>query len=143
MQKTKIQFRAMRESLGLTTTNVGEAVGITSASVIQWEQPNKKHHKPSQAGWDYLDTIRQYQAAVISYCVRCYEEEKREECKLAYFRNQAEYDSLKKPFLGIKESKGMPYDVVNAATKAAAIYLLATGACDSVEFIEATELYGN
>ena len=54
MEKTKIQFKALREALGLTSEDVANFVGLKPGSTRQWELAGRPESRPSQAGWDYL-----------------------------------------------------------------------------------------
>lgn len=57
MEKTKIQFKALRESLGLTSEDIAKELGLKEGTVRSWTNQNRNDIRPSQAGWDFLAKV--------------------------------------------------------------------------------------
>lgn len=129
MDKTKIQFKALRESLGLTAKDIAEAVNVKQTTVLAWDNNNRTDIRPSQAGWDFLEEKLAEQQEIIA---RAADSLSKSETPapvfyLLYFRNQGDY----------KESghEGS-YSVHNANMRAIAAHCRAAGLCKEIQFIE-------
>lgn len=129
MDKTKIQFKALRESLGLTSEDVANAVGLKAGSTRQWELVGRPESRPSQAGWDFLEKKLTEQQEVVT---RAADSLSKSEAPapvlyLPYFRNQGDYEES-----GHEGS----HSVHNANMRAIAAHCRAAGLCKDIQFIE-------
>lgn len=51
--RTKADFKAARESCGLTQQNVADACGVSVRAVKRWEKPGWA--EPPEDAWEYID----------------------------------------------------------------------------------------
>jgi hypothetical protein len=54
MDRTKAEFRAIRETVGMTQGMLADALGVEQRSVRRWESP-KNGWAPPQDAWNVLD----------------------------------------------------------------------------------------
>lgn len=54
MDRTKAEFRAIRETVGMTQGMLADALGVEQRSVRRWESPTNDYYPPQDA-WDVLD----------------------------------------------------------------------------------------
>lgn len=52
--RTLAEFRAIRETVGMTQGMLADALGVEQRSVRRWESPANDYHPPKDA-WDVLD----------------------------------------------------------------------------------------
>lgn len=107
MQQTKIQFRALRECVGLSLTDMAERLQVNVRSVKRWESLKYPDYKPPKDAWKLLETLHNKQIAVVKAS---------EPRELEYARKSGA--------------------VNNATARAQAIHWLATGECSEVQFVE-------
>lgn len=95
--RTKAEFKALRESVGLAQIDVAEQLDINIRTVKRWENPNVPY-MPIQAAWDMLDRAKRIQKAQIDHaretvenCIDTYGEAPHE-VHITYYRDQAMYD---------------------------------------------------
>lgn len=97
--RSKADFRAMRELLGLTQAAVATALHVTTQSVITWENP-KYFYGPTRDSWLwieplYWDTVNKAQDAVelAQQAKKAAEDDGRElqPIWLTYWRRQEDY----------------------------------------------------
>lgn len=53
-ERTKAEFRAIRETVGMTQGMLADALGVEQRSVRRWESPTNDYYPPQDA-WDVLD----------------------------------------------------------------------------------------
>lgn len=53
-ERTKAEFRAIRETVGMTQGMLADALGVEQRSVRRWESPTNDYYPPQDA-WDALD----------------------------------------------------------------------------------------
>lgn len=67
--RTLAEFRAIRETVGMTQGMLAEKLGVNSRSVRRWESPDYDGYQPPQDAWDVLydalDTQRRGIAAAL------------------------------------------------------------------------------
>lgn len=114
MQQTKIQFRALRECVGLSLAEMAERLQVNVRSVKRWESLKYPDYKPPKDAWELLETLHNKQIEVVKVS---------EPRELEYIR------------------KGGA--VKNATARAQAAYWLATGKCSEVQFVESDEYDNN
>lgn len=100
-------FRALRESLGLSQRNVAEAAGVQVLAVKRWESGDRTI--PAEV-WHWLRTVgEESDKAVIAIVQRTFEQingQRNPVVWLQYYRDQADYDS--------RRDDGDPYGLANA-----------------------------
>lgn len=62
--RTKAEFRAMRESLGVTQQRLADDLGVKVLSVKRWELPKHPQTAPADA-WELLDMLMAEQDAAV------------------------------------------------------------------------------
>lgn len=65
MGRTKAEFRALRESLGLTQQRLADALDVRILSVKRWESPKYPQQAPD-AAWEILDHLMAAQDNAVS-----------------------------------------------------------------------------
>lgn len=66
--RTKTDFRALREMVGMTQSVLAHQLGVQVISVKRWENPSTEWMPPQDA-WDVLDDARERQKWVVSTAV--------------------------------------------------------------------------
>lgn len=107
MQYTKIQFRALRECVGLSLAEIAERLHVNIRSVKRWESLKYQDYKPPADAWELLESLQNEQIKAVK---------------------NAKVESLE------YSRKGGA--VENATARAKSVYLLATNKCNEVQFIE-------
>ncbi len=110
-------FRAMRESLGLSQRNVAEAAGVQVLAVKRWESGDRSI--PPEV-WHWLrETAKASDKAVLETVKQTMAkyglQHKRPTVWLQYYRDQADYD--------LRRSDGDPYGLANANARKVASQL--------------------
>lgn len=65
-KRTLAEFRAIRETVGMTQGMLAEELGVDSRSVRRWESPDYDGYRPPQDAWDVLDDALDAQRRVIA-----------------------------------------------------------------------------
>lgn len=95
MGYSKADFKARRETLGLSQSDVADVVGVTKTSVKRWERPD--FPEPPEDVWEWLelceqaqkDTVEQAVSAAIACSI-----DKNKAVQITYYRSQEQYDAL-------------------------------------------------
>ena len=66
--RTKAEFRAMRETLGITQQRLADDLGVKVLSVKRWESPRYPQQAPSDA-WSLLDDLMAVQDSAVEAAV--------------------------------------------------------------------------
>lgn len=96
--RNKQEFKALREQVGMSQTDLALALGVSERSVKRWESIKYKEYNAPQDAWDILDDALQLQRQVVSAALGQIEEAAQEvggypeSVKLVYWSSQAEYD---------------------------------------------------
>lgn len=123
--RTKADFAALRESVGLTQANLADDLGVQARSVRRWEQPGQEGYEPPEDAWDMLDSYADLQRQMVDHAretvMRTGEEagHQPDEVVLTYYRSQEQYDELGR-------DEGW-YGVANANARAVAAELARYG----------------
>lgn len=123
--RTKADFAALRETVGLTQANLADDLGVQARSVRRWEQPGREGYEPPADAWDMLDSYADLQRQMVGHAretvMRTGEEAGRQpdEVVLTYYRSQEQYDELGR-------DEGW-YGVANANARAVAAELARYG----------------
>jgi len=69
--RTRADFRALRETVGMSQTAMSDRLGVAVRSVRRWEELDTDGwQEPPQDAWDVLDEARALQRHVVAYAVR-------------------------------------------------------------------------
>ena len=123
--RTKADFAALRETVGLTQANLADDLGVQARSVRRWEQPGQEGYEPPADAWDMLDSYADLQRQMVDHAretvMRTAEEAGHQPDRLAltYWRSQEQYDELGR-------DEGW-YGVANANARAVAAELARYG----------------
>lgn len=97
MNRTKANFRALREIVGMSQQDMASAMRCGLRSVKRWEDPNAPYWAPDPA-WAILEERYAIQQQMCDYavaqCERVEEEHGRapKSVPVVYYRDQREYD---------------------------------------------------
>lgn len=69
MERTKAEFRAVREMVGMSQQELADALEVKKLSVKRWERPDIDGYEPPQDAWEVLDDARAMQRQVVDYAV--------------------------------------------------------------------------
>ena len=123
--RTKADFAALRETVGLTQANLADDLGVQVRSVRRWEQPGQEGYEPPADAWAALDFYANLQRQMVDHARETVmwtgEEAGRQpdEVVLTYYRSQEQYDELGR-------DEGW-YGVANANARAVAAELVRHG----------------
>lgn len=124
-ERTKADFAALRETVGLTQANLADDLGVQARSVRRWEQPDQEGYEPPADAWDMLDSYADLQRQMVDHAretvMRTGEGagHQPDEVVLTYYRSQEQYDELGR-------DEGW-YGVANANARAVAAELARYG----------------
>ena len=118
---TKADFRATRETLGLTQGDVAKACGVSLRTVKRWEHPGWQ--EPPEDAWAWLlDMLERHDAAVdamVDKAMALVRERGPEVVAITYYRDQAQHDAHGR--------EPGPYGFVNAVSREVALELSGEG----------------
>lgn len=118
---TKADFRAKRETMGLTQGDVAKACGVSLRTVKRWEHPDWQ--EPPDDAWEWLIGMHdRHDAAVdamVDQALEMVREHDLEMVAITYYRDQAQYDAC-----GRDDG---PYGFVNSIAREAALDLAGEG----------------
>ena len=118
---TKADFRAIRETIGLTQGDVAKALGVALRTVKRWEHPDRQE-PPEDAGAWLLDMQERHDAAVdamVDEAMALVREHGLEVVSITYYRDQSQYDAL-----GREQG---PYGFANSVAREVALDLAVEG----------------
>lgn len=96
--RSKADFRALRESIGLSQTDLGRMLGVKTLTVKRWEKDGPDGYEIPGEAWDVLDeraeVHRQMVGHVVERCVEAFESrgEYPHHVTITYFRSQEDFD---------------------------------------------------
>lgn len=94
--RTKAEFRALRETLGLTQQRMADDLGVKVLSVKRWESPKYPQQAPADA-WELLDMLMAVQDSAVEAVLRQVQvvahdmRDEPAEIVLPYWANQDDY----------------------------------------------------
>jgi transcriptional regulator with XRE-family HTH domain len=118
--RSKAEFRALRESVGMSQADVARALGMTVRSVRRWETPEPGYHGAPDDAWKLLDDALAEQAAAVSSSLETAASQPDGPVQLMYYRDQAQFDAY-------GSEPGEPYGQANANARAIADALRSQG----------------
>ena len=117
MTRSKADFKALRERVGLSQQDVADAANVTRTSVKRWERPG--FNDPPADVWAWLEGLGANQDALVDEVCARVEREGIDALQLTYWRDQAQFDALGR-------DRG-PYTMANANARAIWLALLGMG----------------
>lgn len=117
MSRSKADFKARRETLGLTQQDVADAADVNISTVKRWEKPG--YFDPPDDVWEWLDDCDALQREVVDAAVSAAVARGRGPVQITYYRSQEQYDAT--------GSDDGPYGVANANARMVASRLRALG----------------
>lgn len=119
---TKADFRATRETIGLTQGDVAKACGVSLRTVKRWEHPDWQ--EPPEDAWAWLRDILDRHDAMVDEAVGralaiAAELGEPETVVITYYRDQAQHDAHGR--------EPGPYGFVNAVSREVALELSGEG----------------
>lgn len=94
--RSKADFKAKREGLGMSQSLLAELLGVNRVSVKRWESPSFEWTPPKDA-WDLLEEYEKLQGTVVDAAVQQVRKTAREHgvpdaVDLAYWHSEADYE---------------------------------------------------
>lgn len=74
MERTKSNFRALREMVGMSQGHLAMVCGIDSRNVRQWEDPKEQGCQPCDFAWDVLEDARKAQLVAYDAAITAVED---------------------------------------------------------------------
>ena len=68
-ERAKAEFRAMRETVGISQNALAAALGVQPRTLRRWEADEERWEPPEDA-WEELDALRADQERVVGFAVR-------------------------------------------------------------------------
>lgn len=96
--RTKAEFRALRETVGLLQGDIARELGVEERSVRRWESPDAPQFPPQDA-WDVLDDALEQQRKVVSFALGKVDEIAKQQgdyphaVELPYWSSAKDYDN--------------------------------------------------
>ena len=97
MERTKSNFRALREMVGMSQGHLAMVCGIDSRNVRRWEDPKEQGCQPRDFAWDVLEDARKAQLAAYDAAITAVEDVSDDAChapksvKLTYWPDAITY----------------------------------------------------
>ena len=120
MIKSKAEFKAIRERVGLSQEAIAKALGNTVMTVKRWENP--RYQQPPEDAWGYLLVALDQHKRIVDDALRAVEKtikghggRKPDHVDLLYYRTQQQYD--------LYGRDPGSYMIVNARTREIAVRL--------------------
>ena len=118
--RSKAEFRALRESVGMSQADVARKLGVTERSVRRWELPTPGYRGAPDDAWAMLDEAIAKQDAVVAGALEIADAMPRGPVQLTYYRDQEQFDLFGR-------EPGEPYGQANANARMTADALRCQG----------------
>lgn len=120
--RTKAEFRAIRETVGMTQAHLASMLGVEVRSVKRWENPDAPQVPPQDA-WDLVDEAAASQRAALDAMIdqaakAAAEHGELSAVALPYWASQSAYDAGH-----YSGADGADWRMVNATSRLAAVEL--------------------
>lgn len=126
MTRIKPEFRAMRETLGLTQQTLADELGVKILSVKRWESPKYPQQAPQDA-WDFLDELERQQVILCNVAI-AKAAQRQQDSTESLHDVQVPYWSSASDYEASRGSEGVTWTEANATSRRLAIMLLDRGA---------------
>lgn len=99
-ERTKADFAALRETVGLTQANLADELGVNPRSVRRWEQPGQEGYEPPAEAWEVLDRYADLRRRMVDHARETVMQAGERmggqpgQVVLTYYRSQEQYDDL-------------------------------------------------
>lgn len=99
-ERTKADFAALRETVGLTQANLADDLGVNPRSVRRWEQPGQEGYEPPAEAWEVLDRYADLRRQMVDHARETVMQAGERmggqpgQVVLTYYRSQEQYDDL-------------------------------------------------
>lgn len=99
-ERTKADFAALRETVGLTQANLADDLGVNPRSVRRWEQPGQEGYEPPAEAWEVLDRYADLRRRMVDHARETVMQAGERmggqpgQVVLTYYRSQEQYDDL-------------------------------------------------
>lgn len=116
----KAEFAALRETVGISMSELARELGSNKRTVLRWESPEETV-TPPRAAWELLDAYMETQRQMVDHCretcmsVAEEEGDMPEAVAITYYRSQEQFDRFGRD--------SGPYTVANANARAVATEL--------------------
>lgn len=119
---TKADFRAIRETIGLTQGDVAKALGVALRTVKRWEHPDWQ--EPPEDAWSWLLEMHERHDALVDEAVDrvlaiAAKRGAPEVVAIIYYRDQSQYDACGR--------EPAPYGFANSVAREVALDLAGEG----------------
>lgn len=145
MQRSKADWKALRELIGISTGSLAALLHKNIATIQYWENPNESavRYHPSDHAWEVLEDLRAKQINTVNKIVNLHVDKMNEAearrgsdqnipvAKLTYYRNRARYYGNKPEYGDI--------GILNATMRQAAMKLGEKGIPVEFEYDDETE----
>lgn len=118
--RSKAEFRALRESVGMSQADVAKKLGVTVRSVRRWETPAPGYRGAPDDAWKLLDETVKKQDAVVAGALDIADALHGRSVQLTYYRDQKQFDLFGR-------EPGEPYGQANANARMTADALRSQG----------------
>lgn len=118
---TKADFRAIRETIGLTQGDVAKACGVALRTAKRWEHPDWQEPPEDACEW-LLGMLERHDVAVdamVDEAMALVREHGSEVVSIIYYRDQSQYDACGR--------EPVPYGFVNSIAREVALDLNGEG----------------
>jgi transcriptional regulator with XRE-family HTH domain len=125
MEHTRSNFRALRETVGISQLNLANRLGVNKQSVKRWENPRFDaggYNMPPDDAWNVLDDAREMQKKVVDHTIEAAKKLEADHgssatLSLAYWRTQEDYDEAH------SQEEHQPFEMANANSRQAGAML--------------------
>lgn len=117
MERTKAEFRATREALGITQQSLADELGVKILSVKRWEQPKYPQHATARVWELFADLLDMQESAVRDALMTA-----GDAVELPYWMSAKDFDDL-----ADEKEPGTSWTEANATRRAIAQDLRAHG----------------
>lgn len=131
MKKTKTNFKALRELLGMSQQLLADLMKVDVRSVRRWESPKMEGYRAPDDAWDILERFREKQDWVVDTTLANLDEVEEEmdgrpeTVHLSYWFSEGEYEAA-------HPGEGKYWQMANANSRAVASALLVE--CYEIDF---------
>lgn len=126
MERTKADFKALRETVGMSQQALANALHVDKRSIQRWEAPENAWTPPADA-WTILDDARERQRWTVANAIELVSEKTdlHGTVSMTYWRSQEEFE---------RAGHGGDYQMANANARMAAAFLEREGRAVSFGF---------